>query len=59
MTSLLLVFGTMVEFSAVLMAKQRDEWMKKTTDKERKEHMSKSIQAGRNADIRHGSLLTD
>ena len=31
----------MVEFSAVLMAKQRDEWMKKTAEKDYKEYMSK------------------
>ena len=49
MTSLLLVFGTMVEFSAVLMAKQRDEWKKKATEKDNKEHTSKNKQAWTNS----------
>ena len=38
----------MVEFSAVLMAKQRDEWKKMATEKDNKDHTSKDKQAWTN-----------
>ena len=41
LTSLLLVFGTLVEFSVVLIAKQRLDWKKKSSDANDKNYESK------------------
>ena len=56
MISILFVFGTMVEFSVVLIAKQKHDWDNKTTVKNDKPLMSKSNETWRDPKSNSSSI---
>ena len=55
LTSLLLVFGTMVEFSVVLLIKQKFDWDEKAMKKDTKQFLSNGKRGEKN--LRIGSKI--